>query len=74
MNTCQVQNAGDDWGKVCGRAAIATCADCGTCICAEHTETCGHCGVRFCGTCLGFHLADHGKPAHGELPRARRSA
>jgi len=78
LKTCgilQVQNAGDEWGEICGRLAIANCADCGARICSEHTETCDRCGVRFCGSCLGFHLADHGKPAHGEdLPRARKSA
>ena len=77
MKTCgilQVQNAGDDWGEVCGRMALTTCADCGASICDEHTETCGQCGVRFCGSCLGFHL-DHGKPARGEgTARARKSA
>jgi hypothetical protein len=77
MKTCgilEVQNAGDDWGEVCGHVATAQCADCGARICSEHTETCGQCGVRFC-SCMGFHLADHPKPAHGEeLPRVRRSA
>ena len=78
MRTCgilEVQNAGDAWGEICGRLAIANCADCGARICAEHTETCHRCGVRFCGSCLGFHLVDRPKSAHGEdLRRARRSA
>jgi len=78
MKTCgilEVQNAGDEWGEICGRIAIATCADCGARICSEHTVTCHKCGVRFCGSCLGSHLAYHGKPARMEdLPRARRSA
>lgn len=78
MKTCgilEVQSAGDEWGEVCGRLAIAKCADCGARICAEHANRCGKCGLRFCGSCLGFHLADEGKPAHGEdLPRARKTA
>jgi hypothetical protein len=28
--------------------------------------------VRFCANCLGFHLADHGKPAHAGAPTRTR--
>ena len=78
MKTCgilQVEHSGHVWGDICGRIAAAKCADCGARICARHTETCGQCGVRFCGSCLGFHLAQHGKPARGEdVQRERKSA
>ena len=78
MKTCgilQVQNAGDEWGEICGRVAIAQCANCGARICAEHTETCDKCGVKFCGSGLGFHLAVHSKPAHADIAtRTRKSA
>ena len=71
----EVQHSGDELGKICGRTAAGKCADCGARICAKHIETCGWCGVRFCGSCLGFHLAKHGKPARGEdVQRARKSA
>lgn len=53
MKACgilDVQSAGDDWGGVCRRLAIAKRADCGARICDEHTETCGACGVWFCGS------------------------
>lgn len=78
MKTCgilEVQHSGDDLGKVCGRVAVAKCANCGARICARHTETCGQCGVRFCGSCLGFHLAQHGKQVRGEdVQPVRKSA
>jgi hypothetical protein len=78
MKTCgilEVQNLGDEWGEICGHVAVANCADCGASIYAEHTETCGQCGVRFCGSCLGFHLAYHSRPAQRLRPaRERRSA
>jgi hypothetical protein len=39
----------------CGRDAIGECSDCGTRICDEHRENCGHCKQQFCLTCLSFH-------------------
>jgi hypothetical protein len=78
MKTCEileVRNSADESGEVCGHVAMATCADCGSGICAEHPQTCERCGVRFCGGCLSFHLANHGKPVEAERPSsARKSA
>ena len=39
----------------CGRDTIGECSDCGTRICDEHAQNCGHCKQLFCLTCLSFH-------------------
>jgi len=44
-----------DIGVLCGRAAIATCSDCGTAICDDCCVEC--CGQSFCGVCYDFHMA-----------------
>lgn len=39
----------------CGWDAIGECSDCGTRICGEHAQNCGHCKQLFCLSCLSFH-------------------
>jgi len=74
MKTCGILevHSGDELGKICGRRAITNCADCGARVCALHAATCGKCGLRFCGSCLGVYLANHYKSARKDV--ARKSA
>jgi hypothetical protein len=72
----EVSHVQDALGYPCGTDTVGECSDCGTRICDEHAEKCGHCGELFCISCLGFHeraLAAK-KPASAgdkEYPRKR---
>jgi len=65
--TCQLEySSGDADLTVCGKDAVATCADCGTAICADCLMEC--CGDLFCGQCYEYH-ATHScvkKPVQNE--------
>jgi hypothetical protein len=70
-----VRSSGDDVGELCGGLPLYVCGDCGSSLCAEHTEECIHCGGLFCASCLSPHEADHAKPVQGERGgKARKSA
>ena len=45
-----------DIGILCGRAASATCSDCGTAICDDCCVEC--CGQSLCGVCYDYHVRD----------------
>jgi len=52
---CEIIEVSDARVYPCGWDAIGKCSDCGTCICDEHAQNCGHCNQLFCLTCLSFH-------------------
>lgn len=72
---CGIQ---DQDGYSCGRLGSESCADCGTTVCAAHSQACESCLQVYCECCLYFHLKEPhaGKRAIGTLtlPSYRRSA
>ena len=60
----EVSHVEDALGVPCGRDTVGDCSDCGTRVCNEHAEKCGHCGELFCISCLG----SHERAAHGKKP------
>jgi hypothetical protein len=55
MPNCQVEyvSSHSDDGRLCGKPAIAECADCGTAICSDCRLDC--CGDSFCSQCYDYH-------------------
>src|SRR5438477_2697413 len=65
-NRCRSRTSGSDVGTLCGKPAVAKCADCGTAICSDCCEE--YCGDSFCGQCYEYHVANScvSKAVHNE--------
>ena len=52
---CQIEyvTSGSNNGTLCGKLAVAECADCGAAICADCQLEC--CGDSFCELCYNYH-------------------
>ena len=70
MPNCQVEyvSSHSDDGRLCGKPAIAECADCGTAICSDCRLDC--CGDSFCSQ---FTTITVGIPACVSLFKAKAS-
>jgi len=55
MPDCRIEYVASDSdvGTVCGKPAVAKCADCGTPICVDCRLEC--CGDSFCEPCYDYH-------------------
>ena len=58
MRNCEIEyvTSGSDNGILCGKPAVAKCADCGTAICSDCCVEC--CGDSFCGQCYDYHVTE----------------
>ena len=65
---CRIEyvSSDSDVGLLCGKPAVARCADCGSSICSDCCVEC--CGNSFCGQCYDYHVthACVKKPAQNE--------
>ena len=65
---CQIEyvTSGSNNGTLCGKPAVAECADCGAAICADCQLEC--CGDSFCEPCYDYHVTHFcvRKPVHNE--------
>jgi len=57
----------DALGATCGRSAKDQCSDCGTVLCATHTDRGKLCAAIFCQSCLSVHQQEHRKPARRDV-------
>jgi hypothetical protein len=56
LGNCEIEYAASysgDQSLLCGKRAIARCADCGSAICSECRFEC--CGDSFCDQCFDYH-------------------
>ena len=53
---CQIEylTSGSDNGTLCGKPAVAKCADCGSAICSDCRMEC--CSDTFCEACYDCHV------------------
>ena len=70
MRSCQIEfvSSHSDVGTVCGKPALATCADCGLAICSDCRRGC--CDNSFCEFRYDYHVTHDcvKKPVQGERP------
>ena len=58
MRDCGILIVHDRNGYICGRVGSEICSDCGTGLCAHHTEVCKSCLKVYCDCCRHFHLKE----------------
>jgi hypothetical protein len=73
---CGIQIVHDREGHLCGRLGSEVCSDCGTTLCAHHSEACEFCLQVFCDCRLYFHakLPHVKQPSPIPIGTLRRSA